>query len=42
MPMFTQILVSLAAIIVIAEFCLVLKVKRDRKIWENLNNRKEQ
>ena len=42
MPLITQILVPLAAIIVIIEFCLVLRVKRERRIWENLNNRKEQ
>ena len=42
MPMLTQIVAALAGAVILVEFWLVFQTRRDRKIWENLNNRKEQ
>lgn len=42
MPFFTQIVIALAAVVVIAEFYLVLRNQRDRRILQKLNSHKEQ
>ena len=40
MPAITQILIALAAIVIVAEFYLVFRTRADRKIGENLDNNK--
>ena len=42
MMFITKILVPVAIIVITVEFITVFRVKRERRIWDNLNNRKEQ
>lgn len=41
-PLIAQIVVALAAVVVIAEFYIVFRRRADRRIIEKLNNIKEQ
>ena len=41
MPALTQIIVALAAVVIAAEFYLVFRIQRDRRIIERLNEKGE-